>query len=92
MPIRLLIADDDVFIREGLKIIFEVDDRFEVVACAQDGVEAIEYCNRMSIDVALLDIRMPNKNGVEATKEIIQSSSRITSYNVCYTKLLRLHF
>ncbi len=75
VPIRLLIADDDVFIREGLKIIFEVDDRFEVVACAQDGVEAIEYCNRMSIDVALLDIRMPNKNGVEATKEIIQSSS-----------------
>ena len=70
MPINLLIADDDSLIRESLKIIIGLDQDFTVMACLENGQEAIDYCLNNSVDVALLDIRMPVINGVEAVKEI----------------------
>lgn len=70
MSIRLLIADDDVLIREGLRIILGLDENFEIVDCVENGREAVEVCDREQVDVALLDIRMPVMNGVEATREI----------------------
>lgn len=70
MPIRVLIADDDVLIREGLKIILQTDDRFEVTACVENGLKAVEYCTRELVDVALLDVRMPVLDGLQAAREI----------------------
>jgi len=75
MPIKLLIADDDSLIREGLKIILGMDSDFEIVACVEDGLKAVESCVKERVDIALLDIRMPVLNGVQATKEISTKTS-----------------
>jgi DNA-binding NarL/FixJ family response regulator len=75
LTIKLLIADDDSLIRESLKIILELDQEFNVLACVVNGQEAIEYCLNNQVDVALLDIRMPVLNGVEAIKEIAEKTS-----------------
>lgn len=70
MKIKLIIADDNSFIREGLKIILNTYEEFNVMATLNDGQEAVEYCKNQAVDIALLDVRMPNMNGVEATKLI----------------------
>lgn len=70
MVIKLLIADDDALIREGLKIILGLDQDFDIVACVENGLEAVEFCTQNLVDVALLDVRMPVMNGVLATREI----------------------
>lgn len=70
MPIKVLIADDNSFIREGMKIILTSFDEFEVVGTVEDGAEAAAFCEAHAPDVALLDVRMPNMNGVEAARRI----------------------
>lgn len=70
MPIKVLIADDDVLIREGLKIILQTDERFEVLACVENGLKAVEFCSREQVDVVLLDVRMPVLDGLQAAREI----------------------
>lgn len=75
MPIRVLIADDDALIREGLKIILQSDDRFEVAECVENGRKAVEYCCAHQVDVALLDVRMPVMDGLEAAREISSKTS-----------------
>lgn len=68
--IRILIADDDALIREGLKIILNADGRFEVTACVENGLQAIQGCMENKVDVALLDVRMPVMDGLQAAREI----------------------
>ncbi|WP_274650559.1 response regulator transcription factor [Paenibacillus humicola] len=68
--IRVLIADDNSFIREGMKIILNSFGDFEVLATVCDGKEAVDYCRSHEVDVALLDVRMPNMNGVEAVRAL----------------------
>ncbi|MFN2744671.1 MULTISPECIES: response regulator transcription factor [Bacillus] len=70
MKIKVIIADDNSFIREGMKIILSTYDEFEVMATVGDGREAVDYCMAHQVDVALLDVRMPDMNGVEAAKLI----------------------
>ena len=74
MKIKILIADDNSFIREGMKIILNTYEEFEVVDTVNDGKEAVEYCKKNDVDIALLDVRMPNMNGVEATKLICEET------------------
>ncbi|XRG81126.1 response regulator transcription factor [Rossellomorea sp. GAMAL-10_SWC] len=74
MKIKLIIADDNSFIREGLKIILSSYEEFEVLETVNDGNEALNYCQNNEVDVALLDVRMPNMNGVEATKHISEQT------------------
>lgn len=75
MSIKLIIADDNSFIREGLKIILTSYDEFEVLDTVNDGQEAVEYCTDHDVDIALLDVRMPNLNGVKATKLITEQTN-----------------
>lgn len=75
MKIRVLIADDNSFIREGMKIILNTFGEFDVLATVEDGREAVDYCLVHEVDVALLDVRMPNMNGVEATRLISEQTA-----------------
>ncbi len=70
MAIKVIIADDDALIREGLKIILQSDNRFEVTGCAENGLQALQACLDSHADVVLLDVRMPVMDGLQASKEI----------------------
>jgi DNA-binding NarL/FixJ family response regulator len=68
--IKVLIADDDALVREGLRVLINRDPRFEVVAVAENGRQAVEACLKKAVDVALLDVRMPVMTGLEAASRI----------------------
>ena len=72
--IRIVIIDDHSLFREGVKRILDMEKEFEVVAEGDDGLNAVELVAEYSPDVVLMDINMPNVNGVEATKRLIESS------------------
>ena len=74
--IKLVIADDHSMIREGLKQLLELEGQFKVIAEASDGVECFEILSKEAPDVLLLDINMPNKNGLDVLKELNQSGNR----------------
>lgn len=68
--IKVIIADDDDLIRESLKIILSIDEEIDVIQGFKNGEEAMKHCLTNDVDIALLDVRMPIMNGVEATKDI----------------------
>ncbi len=70
--IRIVLADDDGIIREGLKMILDTQADMELVGSAVDGKQAIELCRELNPDVVMLDIRMPVMNGIEAAEMILQ--------------------
>ena len=70
MSIKVMITDDHIMIREGIRQILEFDGKVEVVAEANDGVECLSILEKQLPEVLLLDINMPNKNGIEVLKEI----------------------
>lgn len=71
--IRVLIADDQELIRSGFKAILSTYPQIEVVGIAKDGLEAVEMASVLKPDVVLMDIRMPNMNGIEATRSIVSN-------------------
>ena len=71
--IKVIIADDSDFVRDGMKIILDVDDEFEVLGSAANGKEAIEIAEKTKPDVFLMDIQMPEMDGIEATKYIVEN-------------------
>lgn len=71
--LKILIADDQTLMRDGLKTILELEDDFEVVGTAENGREAYELTAALSPDVVLMDVKMPIMNGVECTRRIKQS-------------------
>ena len=75
MSIRVLICDDDSLIRESLKVLLPLKGDIEIVAEGEDGQQAIDLCMEGNVDVALLDIRMPNVSGVDAVKEIVEKTN-----------------
>lgn len=73
-PIRVLIADDHPVVRHGLRGFLEIHDDIEVVAEAEDGEQAVALAREHVPDVVLMDLLMPNMNGVEAIGRITASS------------------
>ena len=69
-PIRIVLADDHTVIRKGLRLLLESQPGFKVVAEAADGREAVEVVDREAPHVVVLDVGMPNLNGIEAARQI----------------------
>ncbi len=77
MKVKVILADDHVMIREGIKQLLEFDQKIEVVAQANDGVECLEQLSKVNADVLLLDINMPRKNGLDTLAEIRKNKIKI---------------
>ena len=73
--LKVVIADDQTLVRAGFKMILESQADIDVVAEAADGNEAVEACRHHRPDVILMDVRMPNLNGIEATSRIVAHES-----------------
>lgn len=74
-PVRVLLVDDQQLVRAGFSLLFSVDPRLEVVAEASDGVSAVQAVRTHRPDVVLMDIEMPRMNGIDATRQIVESTS-----------------
>ncbi|MET9678791.1 response regulator transcription factor [Streptomyces coeruleorubidus] len=74
MTIRVVVADDQELVRSGFALILDVQPDIEVVAEVGDGAEAVEAVRRHAPDVALLDVRMPRMDGIEACRAISAAS------------------
>lgn len=75
--IRLLVVDDQPLVRAGLRMVFEPELDIEVVGEAEDGDQAVELASDLEPDVILMDIRMPGRNGIQATTAILDRSDRV---------------
>ncbi|MCC6391710.1 MAG: response regulator transcription factor [Bryobacterales bacterium] len=75
--IRILLADDHSMIRHGLRLLLEEQPDFLVVGEAADGREAVQLAEALKPDVALLDVRMPNLNGIEAARRMMTRQPNI---------------
>lgn len=71
MSVKILIADDHKIIREGLRALLEKEPDMEVIAEAQDGIDALKQTKKLTPDVVIMDIGMPAMNGIEATRQIV---------------------
>lgn len=68
--IKILIADDHLIIRQGLRLILETEHEFEIAGEASDGAEAIRLCAQLDPHVVLMDLRMPNMDGLTAIEKL----------------------
>ena len=69
-PVRLLIADDHALVRQGLRGILEREPDIEIVGEAHNGREAVDLCRALGPNLVLMDVRMPEMDGLEATRAI----------------------
>ncbi|MCX6632078.1 MAG: response regulator transcription factor [Candidatus Solibacter sp.] len=74
MPIRILLADDHVMMRQGLRHILESNSEIDIVAEAGSGIEAVEAARSHRPDIAIVDVAMKELNGIEATAQILRQS------------------
>lgn len=77
LSIKVIVADDDIMVREGMKIILSLDKEIEVVGTCANGDEAFQFCINNNVDVVLMDIRMPICDGVLGTKKICETCSKV---------------
>lgn len=72
--IKVIVADDSAFVREGMKVILDLDEQFEVIGCAENGRQAVEIAREQACDVVLMDIQMPEMDGIEATEVFVKEN------------------
>jgi DNA-binding NarL/FixJ family response regulator len=77
MTIRVVVADDQEIVRAGFAALLDTQPDIEVVGSAADGGEAVRVCREQRPDVALMDIRMPSVDGIEATRRLAPDGPRI---------------
>lgn len=75
--IKVIIADDSLIVRNGLKDIVEQDSDIKVIGMAKNGIEALGLCEKLSPDLVLMDIKMPDCDGIEGTKLIKAKDSSV---------------
>lgn len=75
--IRLLIADDHLIVRQGLRLILETEDGFELVGEAADGAEAVKLAEELHPDVIMMDLRMPGMDGLTAIEQLAEKQPEI---------------
>ena len=73
-PVRVLLVDDDKLMRAGLRAVFSVDEGIEVVGEAADGRAAIDSARRLKPDVVLMDVLMPEMDGITATRKLLEAA------------------
>ena len=71
MAVRILIADDHKIMRDGLRAMLEKQPGMEVIAEAEDGRQAVKFAKELLPDIVIMDIGMPDLNGIEATRQIV---------------------
>ena len=76
MVIKILIADDHQIVRQGLRHLLEKESDLKVVAEAEDGRSTVRLARELSPEVIIMDVAMPDLNGIEATRQIISESPR----------------
>jgi DNA-binding NarL/FixJ family response regulator len=74
--IRILLADDHAVVRQGFRMILAAEQDFEIVGEAANGKEAVELAERLQPDVVVMDVAMPELNGIEATRRLAESAPR----------------
>jgi DNA-binding NarL/FixJ family response regulator len=77
MSIKIILADDHKIIREGLHALLEKNQSMEVVAEAQDGLTTVRLAKKLLPDIVIMDIGMPDMNGIDATRQIISETKDI---------------
>ncbi|HEY7018965.1 MAG TPA: response regulator transcription factor, partial [Gaiellaceae bacterium] len=77
MPVRVLLVDDDDLMRAGLKAVLSSDQRVEVVGEAGSGRAAVERVRALQPDLVLMDVRMPDLDGIAATREVLAASPEV---------------
>ncbi len=77
MSTRILLVDDHRIFREGLRIMLEKQPDFEIIGEAENGRSAVEMVRELLPDVVIMDVAMPDLNGIEATRQIIDKTSRV---------------
>ncbi len=77
MTIRILLADDHIITRQGLRSLLDNQSDMEVVGDAENGRTAVELSDELEPDIVIMDVSMPDLNGIEATRQIISQSPNI---------------
>ena len=77
MSIRIILVDDHGILRSGLRNLLEKHEDMEVIAEAEDGRAAVRLVAELSPDVVVIDVSMPNLNGIEATRQIVSASCKV---------------